>query len=93
MIRYHARWVLPISRDPIANGTVCESGGRITYVGPRNGAPPGEDRELGDAYLLPGLVNTHTHLELTAFRGLIAAPTFRDWIVQLQAAKTAGDDA
>jgi 5-methylthioadenosine/S-adenosylhomocysteine deaminase len=89
VIRYHARWVLPISRDPIANGTVCESGGRITYVGPRDGAPPGEDRDLGNAYLMPGLVNAHTHLELTAFRGLISAPTFRDWIVTLQAAKTA----
>jgi len=89
MIRYHARWVLPISRPPIANGTVVEDGGRIIYAGPRAGAPPGEDRDLGNAVLMPGLVNTHTHLELTAFGGLLDGLPFREWIVTLQAAKTA----
>jgi 5-methylthioadenosine/S-adenosylhomocysteine deaminase len=89
VIRYHARWVLPISRPPVERGTVVEHDGVIVYSGPRDGAPPGDDRELGDAYLLPGLVNTHTHLELTAFHGLITAPSFREWIVALQAAKTA----
>ncbi len=89
MIRYHARWVLPISRPPVERGTVVEHNGVVVYAGPRDGAPPGDDRDLGDAYLLPGLVNTHTHLELTAFHGLITAPSFREWIVTLQAAKTA----
>ena len=89
MIRYHARWVLPISRPPIRDGTVAEIGGRIAYVGPRADAPAGEDRDLGPAILLPGLVNSHTHLELTAFRGVIPALPFRDWIAALQAAKTA----
>ncbi len=89
MIRYHARWVLPISRPPVERGTVVEENGRIVYAGPRADAPPGDDRDLGDAYLMPGLVNTHTHLELTAFHGLISAPSFREWIVALQAAKTA----
>lgn len=89
MIRYHARWVLPISRPPLADGTVVEHEGRIVYVGPRANAPTGEDRDLGDAALLPGLVNVHTHLELTAFRGLLEGLDFRGWIVQLQAAKRA----
>ncbi len=89
MIRYHARWVLPISRPPIRDGTVVEFGGRITYVGPRRDAPPGQDRDLGAAVLIPGLVNAHTHLELTAFRGLLEALPFREWIAALQGAKTA----
>jgi len=70
-MRYHARWVLPIGAPPIENGTVVESEGRITYVGPRSGASAGDDYELGDALLMPGLVNTHTHLELTAMRGFL----------------------
>lgn len=89
MIRYHARWVVPITSPPIHDGTVVEHEGRIAYVGPRADAPRGEDRDLGDAILLPGLVNTHTHLELTAFRGLLENLPFREWIGRLQGAKTA----
>jgi len=83
-MRYHARWVLPITRPPIENGTVVESDGLITYVGPRSAAPPGQDYDLGDAILLPGLINTHTHLELTAMRGFLEDLCFSDWIERLR---------
>ena len=87
MVRYHARWVLPIDRPPIADGTVVEHAGRIVYVGPRAEAPAGEDRDLGYAALLPGLVNAHTHLELTVMRGFQEGLEFREWIGRLTAAK------
>src|SRR5580765_7811058 len=83
-MRYHARWVLPITQPPIENGTVVENGGKIIYVGPRAGAPAGEDRDLGDAILMPGLVNTHTHLELTVMRGFLEDLDFSDWIDKLR---------
>ncbi len=83
-MRYHARWVLPITQPPIENGTVVERDGRITYVGPHAGAPPGENHDLGDAILLPGLVNAHTHLELTAMRGFLEDLDFADWIDKLR---------
>ena len=83
-MRYHARWVLPITQPPIENGTVVESGGLITYVGPRSAAPEGEDYDLGEAILLPGLVNTHTHLELTAMRGFLEDCQFAPWIDKLR---------
>ncbi|MEO6211868.1 MAG: amidohydrolase family protein [Gemmatimonadaceae bacterium] len=92
MIRYHARWVLPISSPPVRDGTVVELGGRIVYVGPRHDAPvtpDGTDRDLGNCALIPGLVNAHTHLELTAFRGLLEDLSFREWIARLQGAKVA----
>lgn len=89
MIRYHARWVLPISSPPIRDGTVVELAGRIVYVGPRADAPDGADRDLGECALIPGLVNAHTHLELTVFRGLLEDLSFRDWIARLQGAKVA----
>ena len=89
MIRYHARWVLPISSPPIRDGTVVELAGRIVYVGPRDAAPDGTDRDLGDCALLPGLINAHTHLELTVFRGLLEDLSFREWIARLQGAKVA----
>jgi len=83
-MRYHARWVLPITQPPIENGTVIESDGVITYVGPRDSAPRGDDTDLGDAILLPGLVNTHTHLELTAMRGFLEDCRFTAWIDKLR---------
>jgi len=83
-MRYHARWVLPITQPPIENGTVVEIGGVITYVGSREGAPPGRDYDLGEAILLPGLINTHTHLELTAMRGFLENCQFAAWIDKLR---------
>ena len=88
-MRYHARWVLPITQPPIENGTVIEHDGRITYVGPQSAvgtqsATRDDDYDLGDAILLPGLVNTHTHLELTAMRGFLEDLDFADWIDRLR---------
>lgn len=83
-MRYHARWVLPVTQPPIENATVVERDGRISYVGPRAGAPAGPDYELGDAVLLPGLINTHTHLELTAMRGFLEDLDFAGWIDRLR---------
>lgn len=89
MIRYHARWVLPISAAAIENGTVAVADGRIAYVGPRGGAPRGTDRDLGDVILMPGLVNTHTHLELTVMRGFLEDLDFAHWIMRLNRVKRA----
>jgi 5-methylthioadenosine/S-adenosylhomocysteine deaminase len=96
VIRYHARWVLPITSAPIANGTVVvDPGGAIAYVGARENAPAGADVELGETLLLPGLVNAHTHLELTAMRGLLEELSFFDWVRTLTRARAAvlTDDA
>jgi 5-methylthioadenosine/S-adenosylhomocysteine deaminase len=89
MIRYHARWVLPVTAPPIARGTVAIDGERIAYVGPHAGAPPGEDVDLGNVLLLPGFVNAHCHLELTAMRGFLEELDFGDWILRLATAKRA----
>lgn len=87
MIRYRARWVLPIARPPIPDGVVAVEGGRIAFVGPPDHAPSGTEEHLGDALLLPGLVNTHTHLELTVMRGFLEGLPFDAWIRTLTAAR------
>jgi cytosine/adenosine deaminase-related metal-dependent hydrolase len=90
VICYHARWVLPISASPIENGTVGVQDGRIAHVGPRAQAPhASRNVDLGDAVLMPGLVNVHTHLELTAMRGFLEDLDFARWIMRLNAVKRA----
>jgi cytosine/adenosine deaminase-related metal-dependent hydrolase len=86
--RYHARWLLPVARPPIADGTVIVEGDQIVWVGPRCDAPSGgADDDLGDAILMPGLVNAHTHLELTVMRGFLEELAFFDWVRTLTRAR------
>lgn len=76
-----ARWVFPVSGAPLANGTVTVVGDRIEAVLPRGERTADED--LGNVALIPGLVNPHTHLDLSGARGLIpptAPDRFTDWL-------------
>jgi cytosine/adenosine deaminase-related metal-dependent hydrolase len=87
MKRYCARWVIPVTHAPIENGCVVENEGSIVYVGPVAGAPDSEAHDFGDAVLLPGIINTHTHLELTAMRGFLEDLCFNDWIDKLRSSR------
>ena len=85
MIRLSADWILPISDTPIAGGVVTIDDGRIVAVGGRDGA---DAAALGRVVVLPGLVNAHTHLELSHLRGRIpAAPSFLEWVRPMLAAR------
>src|SRR5215203_2205879 len=72
---YSARWVVPVSAAPIENGAVAVEGERIAGVGPHaeivERFPEFRVESFGEAIIIPGLVNTHTHLELTALRGYL----------------------
>jgi cytosine/adenosine deaminase-related metal-dependent hydrolase len=68
MVRYRAAWILPIVRPPIPGGVVSVDRDVITAVGPYEG---GAVEDLGDVAILPGLVNAHTHLELSWMRGRV----------------------
>ena len=58
-----ARYVFPVTGEPISDGIVTVSAGRIRSVGSRWAEGPVED--LGNVAILPGLVNAHTHLEFS----------------------------
>ncbi|HEY7480383.1 MAG TPA: amidohydrolase family protein [Gemmatimonadales bacterium] len=89
--RLAARWVVPVSGPPIDGGAVLLGrNGRIQAVGPDAAVPrPGDvpSEDFGDAILLPGLINTHTHLELTGFDLGAPQPDFQAWIGQVRAIK------
>jgi len=90
---YSARWVVPVSTPPIENGAVAVAGQSIAGVGPLTEIverfPEFRIENLGEAIILPGLVNTHTHLELTAMRGYLEneEPDFFAWLRKLTIAR------
>jgi cytosine/adenosine deaminase-related metal-dependent hydrolase len=91
--RLAARWVIPIEDHPIERGAVLiGDDGRIIAVGPddRVARPPDVPaEEYGEAVLLPGLINTHTHLELTGLEGGAPEPDFPHWILNVRERKAA----
>jgi len=65
-----AEWIIPAQGSPIHRGLMQGRGVAIEFVGPASQAPSAQQhRWLGNAAILPGLVNAHTHLELTCLRG------------------------
>jgi cytosine/adenosine deaminase-related metal-dependent hydrolase len=90
---YSARWVVPVSAAPIEYGAVAVDGQRIAGVGPHaeivSRFPDFRVESLGEAIILPGLVNLHTHLELTAMRGYLEKEEsdFFAWLRKLTIAR------
>lgn len=90
--RLAARWLIPVEGAPIERAALLIApDGRVEAVGPDSTVPrppdvPAED--LGEAVILPGLINTHTHLELTGFGGQVREREFAAWIRELRELKT-----
>jgi cytosine/adenosine deaminase-related metal-dependent hydrolase len=84
-----ASWVLPVDGPPFRDGAVAVEGGRIAWVGPRPDLPSRFLRQRVRAYprslLLPGWVNAHSHLNLTAALGQVpgSAADFAGWVRRL----------
>jgi cytosine/adenosine deaminase-related metal-dependent hydrolase len=63
-------------------------GGRIVALGHRGASGAAQDIELGGVAILPGLVNAHTHLELSYLREEVPpASQFVNWIRHIMAAR------
>src|SRR5215510_15022137 len=89
---YSARWVLPIVAPAIEDGAVAVDEDRIVGVGQRSAIVrqfSGRRSDFGEAVILPGLINTHTHLELTSMRGYLEQEetNFFAWLRKLTVAR------
>jgi len=90
---YSARWVVPVSVAPIENGAVAVRGDLIVGVGSQSDIvekfPEFDIESLGEAIIIPGLINAHTHLELTAMRGYLENEErdFFAWLRKLTVAR------
>lgn len=90
---YCANWVVPVSSEAIADGAIAIEADRIVRVGTRDEVrgsfPDAGLRDYGAAAIIPGLINAHSHLELTAMRGFLesAEGNFFAWLRKLTIAR------
>ena len=92
MIRYRASWVVPIAGPPIRDGWVAIEDGRISGVG-QDAKSSSDDRDLGRVAIMPGLVNAHTHLELSHLHKCVPpSADFVSWIRAVVASRRRDSD-
>jgi 5-methylthioadenosine/S-adenosylhomocysteine deaminase len=90
---YAATWVLTAISPPIADGAIAIEGSKILSVGNQTDLIqkyPGADLKTFDnCAIIPGLVNAHSHLELTAMRGYLEneEADFFAWLRKLTLAR------
>lgn len=86
---HKAKHVLPITSAPIDDGAVAVNGEVIEAAGKFSDlAAKFNDAEIidhGDSAIIPGFVNCHSHLEITAMRGMLddVEDDFRSWLLKL----------
>jgi 5-methylthioadenosine/S-adenosylhomocysteine deaminase len=89
--RLSAPWIYPVLGEPIQDGAVLiDETGHVVSVGPNAHvatAPDCRHEHFAGAAIMPGLVNTHTHLELTGLEGQAPEEDFASWIRHLRALK------
>lgn len=89
MTSVRARWVIPTAGTQVSNGWLTASSGRVVKTG--SGTPPAGARDLGDVVLMPGLVNAHTHLELSWLEGRVPPQDSMDaWIRTMMGIRRTG---
>jgi aminodeoxyfutalosine deaminase len=90
-----ADYVLPISAEPISGGAIVIDETKIVAVGTKKELaekfPEAKIEEYGEAAIMPGMVNCHSHLEITAMRGFLddVEEDFYSWLLMLT--KTRGE--
>ncbi|HEY2586690.1 MAG TPA: amidohydrolase family protein [Tepidisphaeraceae bacterium] len=82
-----AGWVAPMEGPPIRDGAVVFERGVILDVGAARDIaaryPGAAVADRSGETLLPGLINAHTHLELSEFACEVPPASFVDWVLGL----------
>ena len=92
MIIVRAKYLIPHPEHCIENGAVAIKGTKIHHVGTfdeiKTLANVEKIIDLGNAVILPGLINIHTHLDLTNLHNRIKPTSnFTHWVFQIVGAR------
>ncbi|MFQ5686204.1 MAG: amidohydrolase family protein [Candidatus Scalindua sp.] len=91
MLLLKSKYLLKDPNSVIDDGAVLIDGGKVKFAGSANDInnhEPCRIIDLGNSAIVPGFVNTHTHLDLTHLHNFIKYNgDFTDWIRQLVNAK------
>ncbi|MGQ9640672.1 MAG: amidohydrolase [Candidatus Bathycorpusculaceae bacterium] len=76
--------ILPMNRESlIEDGLIAIKNGKITFIGKRETAPvihANIELEAKKKAAIPGLVNCHTHVPMTIFRGIAEDKPLEKWL-------------
>jgi cytosine/adenosine deaminase-related metal-dependent hydrolase len=84
-----ADYILPITTEPIHQGAIAIEGSTIVAVGKSSELqkqfPDTELLDFGEAVIIAGFVNCHSHLELTLMRGFAddVEDDFFKWLIKI----------
>lgn len=91
MLKIRFRALLTQCGDPIENGELVIDDGEIVEISPQTSR--GYVLDLSDCLLMPGFVNAHSHIDLTALENkLTPSASFVDWIRALIPLNSGLDD-
>jgi cytosine/adenosine deaminase-related metal-dependent hydrolase len=82
-----AAWIAPMTGPLLRDAGIVFRDGRIAGIGDirsmRDQHPDAVARDAGNAVILPGLINAHTHLELSSLHPGETPKRFVDWLMNL----------
>ncbi len=79
--------VLTMDGAFIESGTVVVDNGLITFVGKDTNENADKVIDARGCVVMPGLVNAHTHVPMTLFRGYADGLSYGEWIKKIQLAE------
>lgn len=82
-----AKYIFPVTSDPIRGGAILVKGDKIVDIGDLSALrlryPDEEVTDFGLAAIMPGFVDLSTRLEKSALRGVVADEPYSKWLVSI----------
>lgn len=80
--------VLTMDGAVIENASVVVDKGLIKYVGKVTKEKADKEIDAQTCVVMPGLINAHTHVPMTLFRGIADGSSYAEWMKKIQKAET-----